>query len=231
MGAFVRHIARAAFLACFALWAAAWAAPAAARQADPPREKHVYTNDDWPFNESRPQTATTPTKTDAATASSGGERLAPFVTTPLEIVQKMLDLAGVAASDTVYDMGSGDGRIVIMAAQRYGARAVGVELDAALVKESTERIKELKLEERAKIVQGDLLQTDVKPATVVTVYLLPESNAKLRPILESSLRPGARVVAHDMRIPGWESAKEESVTVDGAVHFVYLYRIPEAFRR
>jgi len=80
------------------------------------------------------------------------------------------------------------------------------------------------------ILQGDLLQTDVTPATVVTVYLLLSANDKLRPILEKNLKPGTRVVAHDIRIPGWEAAREEAVPLGGGTHFVYLYQIPDAFR-
>jgi protein-L-isoaspartate O-methyltransferase len=143
----------------------------------------------------------------------------------------MLELAGVSESDTVYDMGSGDGRIVIMAAQRHGAKSVGVELDAGLVKESRERVKELGLDGRVTIIEGDLLQTDLSPASVVTVYLLPSANAKLRPILEKELRPGSRVVAHDMGIPGWTPAKEEEFRTGNVIHYIYLYTVPDAFRR
>ena len=199
--------------------------------------KRVYTNDDWPFNRSRPASAVSESETAKETAGPSsartrrGERLAPFVATPMQVVEKMLEVAQVTSSDVVYDLGSGDGRIVIMAAEKYGAKAVGVELDRLLVEESTEKIQERNLEELATIIQGDLLQADVKPATVVAVYLLPGANEKLRPKLEKELRPGTRVVVHDIRIPGWRSAQDEAVQVGGGSHFVYLYKIPEAFQR
>ena len=134
-------------------------------------------------------------------------------------------------SEGAIPLGSGDGRIVIMAAEKYGAKAVGVELDRLLVEESTEKIQERNLGELASIIQGDLLQTDVRPATVVAVYLLPGANEKLRPKLEKELRPGTRVIVHDIRIPGWRSAQDEAIQIGGGSHFVYLYKIPEAFQR
>jgi hypothetical protein len=108
---------------------------------------------------------------------------------------------------------------------------VGIELDPGLVRESTARVNELGLEKLVTIVEGDLLQADVRPATVVTVYLLPSANEKLRPILEKELRPGSRVVAHDMRIPGWETVEEETIRIGNVTHFIYLYTVPDAFRR
>ena len=197
------------------------------------KEKRVYTNDDWPFN--RPRANTPAPTTDDPSANpprlppAGGDKVAPFVPTPMEVVTKMLEVAGVTSEDIVYDLGSGDGRIVIMAAEKFGAKSVGVELDRLLAEDSQERAQKLGLQERVTIVQGDLYQTDIKPATVVTVYLLADANEKLRPLLEKNLRPGTRVIAHDIRIPGWSWSSTETVQVGGGTHFVYLYRIPEAF--
>ena len=126
--------------------------------------------------------------------------LAPFVPTPLEVVERMLVLGDVKSSDTLYDLGSGDGRIVITAAQRFGARAVGVELDADLAKRAQARIKELYIADRAKVVVGDVMDVDLSEASVVTLYFLSASNMKLRPKLEDDLKPGTRVVSHDFQI-------------------------------
>ncbi len=208
-------------------------------QEDSTEPKRVYTNDDWPFNRqhSAPSTAESEEakKEEPADTSSSrkraGERLAPFVATPMEVVEKMLEIAQVTSNDVVYDLGSGDGRIVIMAAEKYGARAVGVELDRRLVEESTAKIQQRNLGELATIIEGDLLQTDVTSATVVAVYLLPGANEKLRPMLEKNLRPGTRVIVHDIRIPRWRSAQDVAIQIGGSTHFVYLYKIPEAFQR
>lgn len=155
------------------------------------------------------------------------EKLAPFVPTPEVVVQKMLKLAEVKPGDTVYDLGCGDGRIIIMAAQKFGASAVGVELDNDLYKQTSERIKELKLEDKVKVIHGDLLQADLKPATVVTLYLLTSANEKVKPNLEKQLKKGARVVSHDFEVPGWKADKTENVGEDESEfrqHTLYLYR-------
>ena len=156
------------------------------------------------------------------------DRTVPYVPTPPEVVKKMLDMAKVGPNDVVYDLGSGDGRIVIMAAEKYGARAVGVELDEGRFKESSARLLELGLEKRAKIVRGNLFETDVRPATVVTLYLLPDVNQRLRPRLEKELRAGARVVSHNYSMDTWEAEQEETVTSeDGESHTVFLYKMPQ----
>lgn len=156
------------------------------------------------------------------------DRTVPYVPTPPEVVKKMLDMAKVGPNDLVYDLGSGDGRIVIMAAEKYGAKAVGVELDEGRFKESSARLAELGLEKRAKIVRGNLFETDVRPATVVTLYLLPDVNQRLRPRLEKELRAGARVVSHNYSMDTWEAEQEETVTsADGQSHTVFLYVMPQ----
>jgi precorrin-6B methylase 2 len=156
------------------------------------------------------------------------DRTVPYVPTPTNVVQKMLDMAKVGPSDLVYDLGSGDGRIVIMAAQKYGAKAVGVELDEERFKQSSARLAELGLEKRAKIIRGNFFETDVRPATVVTLYLLPDVNQRLRPHLEKQLRPGARVVSHNYSMDTWKAEQVETVTSeDGTEHTIFLYVMPQ----
>ncbi len=151
--------------------------------------------------------------------------LAPYVPSPQKIVERMLELAEVKRTDTVYDLGSGDGRIIIAAAERFGAKAVGVEIDPELVQKSEARLKELSLENRAKVIQGHLLEVDLSPASVVTLYLLTSVNKMLRPNLEQSLKPGSRVVSHDFQIDGWTPIKTERVRGDGRTHMIYVYEI------
>lgn len=154
------------------------------------------------------------------------EKLAPYYPTPETIVEKMLKLGQLKAGEKMFDLGSGDGRIVIMAAQKFRAIATGVEFDADLWKQSSERIKSLGLDKRARIIHGDIVKQDYSSADLITVYLLPASNDKVRPILEKQLRKGARVVAHDFEIGGWTAEKIEHVDDDGEgrSHTMYLYR-------
>ena len=163
----------------------------------------------------------------AAAQAKQEARLAPYVPTPEPVVEQMLKLGGVKRGERVFDAGSGDGRIVIMAASKYGADATGIEIDHELARKSAERIKSLGLEKRARIVEGDALLQDYSAADVVTVYLFPAANARLRPIFEKQLRSGARVVAHDFPIPGWTSVREQFIEDDGTgrSHTLYLYLI------
>ena len=151
--------------------------------------------------------------------------LAPFIPTPLEVVDRMLQLGDVSSRDTVYDLGSGDGRIVITAAQRYGAKAVGVELNADLAKRTQARIKELYIADRAKVVEGDVMDVDLSEASVVTLYFLSSSNMKLRPKLENNLKPGTRVVSHDFGIFGWTPVKTETFQHESRTHTIFVYRV------
>ena len=161
----------------------------------------------------------------ASPASS--ERFTPFVPTPYSVVDKMLELAGVGPDDTVYDLGSGDGRIVIAAAKKFGARAVGVEIRSELWKQSSEEIARLGLEKRARIIHDDMFQVNVGAATVVTLYQLSAVNDRLRPLLEKRLRPGARVVSVDFSIPGWTPTKTVRVkSENGNEYRLYLYVRP-----
>ena len=154
------------------------------------------------------------------------EKLAPYYPTPETIVEKMLQLGGLKAGERMFDLGSGDGRIVIMAAQRFHADATGIELDKDLWKQSTDRIKSLGLQKTARIIHGDILKQDVSSADLVTVYLLPSSNDKIRPMLEKQLKKGVRIVAHDFSITGWTPENVENIENDGEgrSHTLYLYR-------
>jgi SAM-dependent methyltransferase len=145
--------------------------------------------------------------------SSGIEdrRDVPFVPTPVAVVERMLELAEVAADDVVYDLGSGDGRIVILAAQKHGARAVGVEIDPELVAEANELARAAGVSDRVRFVEGDLFEVDLRPATAVTLYLLPAVNLRLRPRLLEQLRPGTPVVSHDFSMGDWEPDHQERV--------------------
>ncbi len=158
---------------------------------------------------------------------SNPNKIVPYVPTPPEVVDKMLALAKVGQDDTVYDLGSGDGRIVIMAADKFGAHAVGVELDPDLYKQSEQRIKDLGLGKRAEILHEDFFNVNLRHATVVTLYLLTSVNERLKPLLEKQLRSGARVVSHDFQMPGWQAEKtEEVVDKNGLSHKLYLYVHP-----
>lgn len=148
-----------------------------------------------------------------APAQEGGP-VAPFVPTPMNAVVEMLELAGVSAGDTVYDLGSGDGRLPIAAARLHGARGVGVELDSALVTESRDRARQRGVGDRVRIIRGDLFETDLTGASVVTLYLFPEVNERLRPRLLRQLDPGDRVVAHDFAMGEWEP--DSTTRVPGA---------------
>ena len=154
-----------------------------------------------------------------------GEKLAPYYPTPESIVERMLDLVQLKAGEKMFDLGSGDGRIVIMAAQKYRADATGVELDTDLVQSSTARIRQLGLDKTAHIIYGDILKQNYASADVITVYLLPDSNLKLRPILDATLRKGTRIVAHDFEIGGWKPAKTITIADDGEgrSHTLFLY--------
>lgn len=155
------------------------------------------------------------------------EDLAPFVPTPMEVVEKMLELAKVTKNDVVYDIGCGDGRIVISAAEKYGARGVGIDIDPARIQESKENAKKAGVEKLVKFRLEDATKTDISQATVVTIYLLPESNELLRPKFEKELKPGTPVVSHNYIIPGWEDKEAGFLSIkdqDGTEHSIFLYR-------
>ena len=153
------------------------------------------------------------------------DTLAPDYPTPQSVVERMLALAEVKPSDTVYDLGCGDGRIVITAATKFNAHAVGVEIRRDIYESTLARVASLGLSDRVHIVHGDALKTDLTPADVVTLYLLTSSNERLRPVLEAQLKPGARVVSHDFEIRGWKPDQTEKMMVQGRPHMIFAYRI------
>jgi len=153
------------------------------------------------------------------------QSLAPYVPTPQGIVEKMLQLADVTANDVVYDLGCGDGRIVITAAKKYGARAVGVDIDPERIKESQANAKKEGVEKLVTFKLEDAMKVDISEATVVTLYLLSSSNAILRPILTKQLKPGARIVSHAFSMGDWQPLKTESVTDEGGfTRTIYLWK-------
>ena len=155
----------------------------------------------------------------------------PYVPTPIEVVDRMLEFGAVNKGDIVYDIGSGDGRIVIQAAKRYGAKGVGIEMDQPLVELARRNAKQEAVDHLVEFRQGDALKADVSAATVVTLYMLPSFNERLRPVLERQLKPGTRVVVHDYPIDGWKPVKwEEMPLMDTRPevmphkHILYLYQ-------
>ncbi|HWP57239.1 MAG TPA: methyltransferase domain-containing protein [Candidatus Acidoferrales bacterium] len=154
------------------------------------------------------------------------EREIPFAPTPMEVVDRMLEMAEVGPADLVYDLGSGDGRIVIRAAKRFGARGVGIEIDRRLIARARHLAAQEGVSHLVEFRRQDALTADLGQASVVALYMFPEFNARLRPILEKQLRPGARVVAHDFPIEGWKPLRAE--TMPGGIlhqHTVYLWKI------
>jgi predicted RNA methylase len=147
-----------------------------------------------------------------------------YVPTPPAVVDAMLDVAAVKASDVVYDLGSGDGRIVITAAKKYGARGVGIEIDPALVEKATENAAAAGVSDRVRFLTQNLFTSDIGEASVVTLYLLQSINERLRPKLVRELKPGTRIVSHVFNM-GPEWPPEKTVTVERSR--VFFWTIPE----
>lgn len=151
---------------------------------------------------------------------------APYVPTKFPVVDEMLKMAGVQAADVLYDLGCGDGRIVIGAAQKYGARGVGIDLDPERIRESEINAAKAGVSDKVRFATGDLFETDIREATVVSLYLLTAVNLRLRPRLLRELRPGARVVSHNFGMDRWLPDVSSEVDVDGVRHDVFLWVIP-----
>ena len=147
----------------------------------------------------------------------------PFVPTPQDVVTEMLKLANVTSKDKVYDLGCGDGRIVITAAQKFGAHGVGVDINPERIHEAEQNAKQAGVTEKVQFVENDLFKADIHDATVVTLYLLPSVNLKLKPRLLSELKPGTRIVSHSFDMGEWEPNK--SAEVDS--RRIYLWIVPE----
>ena len=150
---------------------------------------------------------------------------APYVSTPYEVVAEMLSMAKVGPGDVLYDLGCGDGRIVIAAAQRFGTRGVGIDIDPRRVADATAAALSAGVADRVRFLRQDLFETDFSEASVVTLYLFPELNARLRPKL-LSLKPGTRIVSHDFGIGDWPPERIERVTANGATHQLMLWTVP-----
>ena len=158
----------------------------------------------------------------------------PFVPTPMDVVDKMLELAEVKKGDVVYDLGSGDGRIVIRAAKKYGVRAVGIEMDRLLLDKARKDAKAAGVSHLVEFRAEDAMKVDLTKATVVTLYMLPWFNEAMKPSFKKNLKPGARIVAHDFGIEGWEPDKTEKLSepekkLGGYLHYhtIHLWRIIE----
>ncbi len=145
------------------------------------------------------------------TVAEEGAQTPPFITTPDEVVERMLRLAATGPADTVIDLGSGDGRIVIAAAQKFGARGIGIEMDPKLVEKSRENARVAEVADRVSFIEGDVLVNDISQASVVTVYLLPFLIDKLQPRFLGELKPGTRVVSHAFGMVGWKPDRTETM--------------------
>lgn len=159
--------------------------------------------------------------------SQYSNKLAPFVPSPQPIVERMLELASVKPGETVFDLGCGDGRVLVTAAQRYKAKAVGIEISEKLVDDATARIAKLGLQDQAKVLKGDIREADLTGADVVVMYLLTGTNEQIRPRLEKFLKPGARVVSYSYAVPGWKPSRVDR-TDERHGHPIYLYEMPPA---
>lgn len=150
----------------------------------------------------------------------------PYVPTHQTIVDEMLRMAEVDADDVLYDLGSGDGRIPITAAQRFGTRGVGIDLNPERIKEANEGAKKAGVTDKVKFIEGDIFKEDFSEATVLTLYLLPEVNLKLRPTI-LGMKPGTRVVSHNYGMGDWEPEKVKEMEVPGGgTHYIYFWRVP-----
>lgn len=150
--------------------------------------------------------------------------VAPFVQTPLEVAKKMLELSELKPNEKLYDLGCGDGRLIILAAKDVGAHSTGVDLREDLLERARIEILRLGLQERVNVIQGNFFDIDISPANVVTLYLTSTANERLRPKLEKELQLGCRVVSHDFKVPGW---KPQLVYDELLGHTIYRYRIGE----
>jgi len=169
-------------------------------------------------------------------SAEDGERRPPFIATPGDVVERMLQLAGTQPGDLVVDLGSGDGRIVIAAAQKFGARGLGIELDEKLLEKSRHDARLAKVADRVSFVHGDVLVSDISKASVVTVYLLPSLIDRLQPRFVDELQPGTRIVSHAFAMAGWKPDRAQTVRVtqphpgQGDESTLYLWIVPAEAR-
>lgn len=161
--------------------------------------------------------------TAAAQQNNGFHLDVPYVPSPNNVVDGMLKLANVKKSDVVYDLGCGDGRIVITAAKQYGAKGVGVDINPERIQEARANAKSAAVDGLVRFEENDLFKANIADATVVTLYLLPDVNVRLRPKLLKDLKPGTRIVSHSFDMGGWKPDREE--VVDG--RHLYLWTVPQ----
>ncbi|MHC2993154.1 RNA methyltransferase [Pontibacter sp. HJ8] len=169
------------------------------------------------------QTTTTPKSTPTTKSTEAPKLDVPYVPTPQAVVDAMLKLANVNSKDVLYDLGCGDGRIVVTAAKEYGAKATGFDINPERIKEANANAKEAGVTDKVKFVEGNLFKVDYSPASVVTLYLLPTVNMKLRPMLLEQLKPGTRIVSHAFDMGDWQP--DETMNVEGST--IYLWTVPE----
>lgn len=176
------------------------------------------------------QTPASPTETQTPAPSSEAperEPDVPYVPTPEEVVVRMLELAKVQKNDVLYDLGSGDGRIVITAAQKYGTRGTGIDINPERIREANANAQKAGVTNLVQFRQQDLFKTDLSDATVVTLYLLPDINLKLRPQLFRQLKPGTRIVSHDFDMGEWKPERVVQVQGPNRQHTLYYWVVPE----
>jgi len=152
----------------------------------------------------------------------------PFVPSPEVVVRRMLQLANLKKDEVLYDLGCGDGRIVIMAAREFKAMPACIEIRKDLYEQTLRRVRDLGLEDRVKVIYGNFFEVDLSNADVVTMYLLTSVNERIKPKLERELKPGTRVISHDFEVPGWRPLIAEDLYEEWRSHKVYLYKIPGA---
>jgi len=150
----------------------------------------------------------------------------PYISTPQPVVDAMLSMAGVGRNDVVYDLGCGDGRIVISAASKFGARGVGIDLDPRRIEEANAAARSAGVSERVRFVVQDLFKTDFSEASVLALYLFPELNAKLLPKIRTELRPGSRVVSYQFGIGDWIPDRTEGIWTDELRNEIFLFKMP-----
>lgn len=161
-----------------------------------------------------------------------GNKFAPYVVTPEHAVDRMLEMANLKPGETLFDLGCGDGRILITAVQKYKVKAVGIEISDHLARSVAEKVKKQGLQDRVKIIHGDFMKQDLSSANVVTLYLETDANDTLRPKLERFLKPHTRVVSYDYPIPGWKEIETaEAKGSQGFSHTIYLYQVPDSIKK
>ena len=151
----------------------------------------------------------------------------PYVPTHESLVEEMLSMARVTGNDVLYDLGSGDGRIVITAARKFGTRGIGYDLDPERIKEARENARRAGVADRVRFEQQDIFTAKIADATVVTMYLLPDVNMRLRPRLLSELKPGTRIVSHNYDLGDWQPVQRKEMDVTGINHTLFLWIVPQ----